>query len=103
MSATTHRRPPAVVRAFSRTAPWVSREIVTTTTNLSAEERVEVERVLLQDLARAREDLARAVKAQDPDWHFKGLPESKEVIAAYDRVRAAEKTVARLEREGERA
>lgn len=49
-------------------------------------------------LARAREDLAAAVAAQDPDRHFKGLPESEEVIEAYDRVRAAEQAVAKLER-----
>ena len=53
-------------------------------------------------LARARAALAAAVKAQDPDRHFRGLPESPEVIAAYDAVRAAEGEVARLEREGRR-
>ena len=52
------------------------------------------------DLAEARAALAAAVKAQDPDRHFRGLPESAEVIAAYDAVRAAEAEVARLERDG---
>ena len=46
----------------------------------------------------ARADLAAAVRAQDPDRHFKGLPESKEVIQAYDAVREAEKAVSRLEK-----
>lgn len=55
------------------------------------------------DLARARAALAVAVKAQAPDRHFRGLPESPEVIAAYDAVRAAEGEVARLEREGRQA
>lgn len=54
-------------------------------------------------LAHARAALAAAVKAQDPDRHFRGLPESPEVIRAYDAVRAAEQAVARLEREGRRS
>lgn len=98
MSFSPLRRPPVVVRVFSRSDPRVAREIVTTTKNLNPEERVEVDRVLRQDLARARADLAAAVRAQDPDRHFKGLPESKEVIQAYDAVREAEQAVARLER-----
>ena len=52
------------------------------------------------DLEEARATLAAAVKAQDPDRHFRGLPECPRVIAAYDAVRAAEGVVARLEREG---
>lgn len=55
------------------------------------------------DLAQAREDLAAAVREQDPDRHFLGLQESPEVIAAYDEVRAAEATVARLEKTRRRA
>ncbi|WP_237481333.1 hypothetical protein [Lichenibacterium dinghuense] len=100
MSAVPHRIPPVVVRAFSRMDPWVAREIVTTTMRLTPEEHVEVDRVLRQDLAEARAALAAAVKAQDPDRHFRGLPKSPEVIAAYDAVRDAEAAVARLEREG---
>ena len=98
MSFSPLRRPPVVVRVFSRSDPRVAREIVTTITNLDLEERVEVDRVLRQDLARARADLAAAVVRQDRDRHFKGLPESPEVIQAYDAVREAEKAVARLER-----
>ena len=55
------------------------------------------------DLTEARAALAAAVKAQDPDRHFRGLPESAEVIAANDAVRAAEGEVAKLEREGRRS
>ena len=54
------------------------------------------------DLAEARAALAAAVKAQPADRHFRGLPESAEVIAAYDAVRAAEGEVAKLERDGRR-
>ena len=100
MSTAPHRIPPVVIRAFSRSAPWVAREIVTTTINLTPEERVEVDRVFRQDLAKARAALAAAVKAQDPDRHFRGLPECPRVIEAYDAVRAAEAEVVRLEREG---
>ena len=50
------------------------------------------------DLARARKDLAAAVRDQDPDRHFQGLRESPEVIAAYDAVRDAEKAVAKVEK-----
>ncbi|RYC29092.1 hypothetical protein D3273_25795 [Lichenibacterium minor] len=52
------------------------------------------------NLADARTALAAAVKAQDPDRHFRGLPECPWVIEAYDAVRAAEAEVVRLEREG---
>lgn len=55
------------------------------------------------DLDLARNALKAALTAQDPNRHYKGLPESPEVIAAYDQVRAAEATVATLEREGRRA
>ena len=60
-------------------------------------------RYALQLHALARQDLAAEVRAQDPERHFKGLPESPEVIAAYDAVRNAEKAVALLEREGKRS
>ena len=54
------------------------------------------------DLEDAHAALAAAVRAQDPDRHFRGLPECPRVIAAYDAVRAAEGEVARLEHEGRR-
>jgi hypothetical protein len=66
---------------------------------LSPEQLAGIERDAARaHLARAREDLAVALLAQDPDRHFKGLPESPEIIAAYDAVREAEKALARLER-----
>ena len=66
----------------------------------SAEQMSGVERDAARGhLVRCREDLAAAVAAQDPDRHFLGLPESPEVIAAYDAVRAAEAVVAKLEKE----
>ena len=49
-----------------------------------------------EDLDRARSALAAACRAQDPERHFKALPESPEVIAAYDAVRDCEAKVAGL-------
>ena len=83
---------------------WTSRHRWHVAEMLSPEQLVGIELDAARaHLTRAREDLAAALRAQDPDRHFKGIGESPKVIAAYDQVRAAEAAVARLEREGRRA